>query len=52
MKTGGLNYPHKWKREQQTEVLKTKDRRGVTEEVAPVPTISVGKRGRLQRAVV
>ena len=51
-KTGWLSYPHKWNKEQQAEVLKSKDRRGVTEEAAPVPMISAEKRGRLQRAVV
>ena len=39
-------------KEQQAEVLKIKDRRGATEEVAPIPTINVGKRGRLQRVAV
>ena len=39
-------------KEQRTEVLKTKDRRGATEEAAPIPTISAGKHGRLQRAAV
>ena len=52
VETGDLSYPHKWKREQQAEVLKTKDRRGATEEAAPIPTISTEKRGRLQRAAV
>ena len=52
VKTGGLNYPHKWKREQWAKVLKMKDRRGATEEAAPVPTINAEKCGRLQRVVV
>ena len=39
-------------KEQWDEVLKIKDRRGVTEEVAPIPAISVGNRGRLQEAAV
>ena len=39
-------------KEQRANVLKTKDRRGVTKEATPIPTISVGKRGRLQRAAV
>ena len=39
-------------KEQWVEVLKTKDRRGANEEAASIPTISVGKRGRMQRAAV
>ena len=39
-------------KEKWAEVLKTKDRRGVTEEVVPIPTIRTGKLGRLQRVVV
>ena len=39
-------------KEQQDEVLKTKDKRGVTDEVAPIPAISVENRRRLQEAVV
>ena len=40
------------KKEQRAEVLKMKDRREEIEEAASVPTISAGKRGRLQEAVV
>ena len=39
-------------KEQRAEVLKTKDRRGVTEEAVPIPTINAGHRGRLQKAIV
>ena len=39
-------------KEQQAKVLKTKDRREATEEMTPIPMISVEKRGRLQKAVV
>ena len=39
-------------KEQWVEVLKIKDRREATEEAAPIPTISVGKHGRLQKAMV
>ena len=39
-------------KEQRVEALKTKDISGVTEEAAPIPTISVRKHGRLQKAVV
>ena len=39
-------------KEQWEKVLKTKDRRGATEEATPIPTINVGKRGRLQRAAI
>ena len=52
VKTGGLSYPHKGKGAAPAEVLKTKERRGATEEMAPIPVISVEKHGRLQRAVV
>ena len=36
-------------KEKSAEVLKTKDRRGETEEVAPIPTISAENHGRLQK---
>ena len=39
-------------KEQRAEVLKIKDRRGATEEAAPIPTISTRKHGRLQRVAV
>ena len=51
-KIGGLSYPHKWKREQRDEVLKTKDRRGATKEATSIPTTSSEKHGRLKKAVV
>ena len=47
VKTGGLNYPHKGKGATD---------RGIEDkgqqEVAPIPTISAGKHGRLQKAAV
>ena len=39
-------------KEKWAEVLKTKYGREATEEVAPVPTISAEKHGRLQKVVV
>jgi hypothetical protein len=48
----GLSYPHKWKEEQWSRAFKAKDRRGATEEAAPIPAISAGNRGRLQEAAV
>ena len=39
-------------KEQEAEVLKTKDRRGATEEVAPIPMISAENHGILQEAAV
>ena len=39
-------------KEQWAEVLKIKDRRGETKEVAPIPAISVENHGRLQEAAV
>ena len=51
VKTGGSATLIKEK-EQRAEALKTKDRSRATEEAAPIPTISVRKRGRLQKAVV
>ena len=49
VKIGGLSYPHKGKRGNEAKVLKMKDREGKRR---PVPMVSVGKHGRLQRAVV
>ena len=39
-------------KEQWAEVLETKDRKGATEEVAPIPMVNVGNHGRLQEAIV
>ena len=48
-KTGGISNPHKGKRSNEAEALKTKDRKVKR---CTVPMISAGKHGRLQRAVV
>ena len=47
MKTGGLNYPHKGKGAM-GQGIEDKGQ----QEVVPIPTISTGKCGRLQKAVV
>ena len=39
-------------KEQWDEVLKTKDKRGATEEAMPIPAISAVNHGRLQEAAV
>ena len=39
-------------KEQWAEVLKIKDRRGATEEAAPIPAISAENHGRLHEAAV
>ena len=46
-KTGGLSYPHKGKGAT-GQGIEDKGQ----QEAAPIPTISAGKRGRLQEAVV
>ena len=48
VKTGGLNYPHKGKGAMRPRYC----RQRIEKEVAPLPTVSIGKRGRLQEAVV
>ena len=49
VKTGGLSNPHKGKRSNEAEALKTKDKKVKR---CTVPMISAGKHGRLQKAVV
>ena len=47
-KIGGLSYPHKGKGQRSQGI----EDEGQKRKRHPVPTISTGKRGRLQRAVV
>ena len=51
MKTGGLSYPHKGKGAA-ARGIEDKGEKRTIQEAAPIPTISAGKRGRLQEAVV
>ena len=51
VKIGGLSYPHKGKGAV-GRGIEDKGQKRIVQEVTPIPTISVGKRGRLQKAVV
>ena len=50
-KTGGLSYPHKGKGAT-GRGIEDKGHKSTIEEVMPIPMISVGKRGILQKDVV